>query len=306
MMKEMIDYSSILVSIITVNYYSEKDILECFKSIYSLTNNRFELILVSNSPVDPALHATLKSYNIDATIIENKENLGFAKACNIGAKNSSGDFLFFLNPDTRFLNDVIEKLFKCFYEKPSIGLIGPHTFDETGHSIPSVKNAFSVSYLLHLMFPPLVWFLNQDRLTGHYLPNKTQKVSVINGHAMFISTDLFNDLNGMEERFFMYWEENDLCKRVQEANKSVLFCHSSKLMHIGSTSTSNYFFKMEIEKHRSQMRFVKIHFPKLLFLNRMSGTIGYFWRTLLSLLLFRKNKTNQFWKIFIWYCFRYS
>ncbi len=305
-MKKITDHPSVLVSVITVNYYSEKDIFECFKSIKNKSFSRFELVVVSNSPIDPGFHAILTSEDINVTIIENEENLGFAKACNIGAKNSSGDFLLFLNPDTRFLNDVIEELFNCYNEHPSIGIIGPHTFDENGHSIPSVKNSFSKGYLIHLMFPPLVFFLNQNQLSGHYLPKKTQKVSVVNGHAMFISADLFNELNGMEESFFMYWEENDLCKRVNKLNQSVFFNHEAKLIHIGATSTNKYFFEMEIEKHRSQMKFVKIHFPDLFLFNRVAGIIGYSWRILLSILLLRKTKIKQFWKIFVWYCLSYN
>ena len=156
------------------------------------------------------------------------------------------------------------------------------------------------------MIPPVAQLFNQNKLSGHYLPTKTQEVSVVNGHAMFIPTDLFNNLSGMEERFFMYWEENDLCRRVQKANRLVLFCNEAKLIHIQSTSTSRYFLKMEIEKHISQMKFVGIHFPRLLFFNRLAGIIGYSWRALLSLLLLRKNKTKQFWKIFKWYLTKYS
>lgn len=302
----MADHSFDLVSIITVNYHSEKDILECLKSICHVTNSRFEFILVSNSPLDPTFIPQLRSNYIDVKIIETGENLGFARACNIGAEHSSGNFLFFLNPDTRFLNNVLEELFNCFYRNPSAGIIGPHTFNETEQSIPSVKNLFSLGYLLHLMFPPIKPFLKKSQLTGHYLPKKSQKVPVVNGHAMFISTDLFHELNGMEETFFMYWEENDLCWRIQKVNRTVLFCHEAKLIHIGSTSTSKHFLKMEIEKHRSQMKFVNIHFPRLSFFNRVASIIGYSWRTLLSLLLFRKNKAKQFWTILKWYLSKYS
>ncbi len=302
----MIDSNNTLVSIVTINYYSENDILECYKSIYSKTGCRFELILVSNSPIESTFEASLKSQGIDAIIIETGENLGFAKACNIGAKKSSGELLFFLNPDTRFLNDVIDELIKCYNKYQSVGIIGPRTFNENGISIPSIKNQFSATYLFHLMFPPIRLFISSDKISGHTLPDQTQEVSVINGHAMFISTDLFKNLGGMEERFFMYWEENDLCKRVQKAKLSIVYCHDARCTHIGGTSTSKFFYDMEVVKHKSQLEFVKIHYSNLLLLNRIAGIIGYSWRALFSIFLLRVKKVKQFWTLFKWYLFSYK
>ena len=104
----------------------------------------------------------------------------------------------------------------------------------------------------------------------------------------------------------MYWEEHDLCLRIQNSNHDVIFCAEAKLIHISGTSTSPYFIQMEVEKHRSQKKYVLKHHPDWLLLNRLSGILGYSWRTVASLLTLKKQKIAQHWSIFFWYSFNYK
>lgn len=294
------------VSIITVNYYSEEEILQCYRSVIDKTKISFELILVSNSPIKDDFRNNLLSLPSKVLIKETGNNLGFAKACNLGSELATGDFLFFLNPDTRFINDVLSELIKCYdhYEQP--GILGPKTFNESGTPVPSVKNHLSLVYFFSLMIPLLNFIFSIKYKTGHYLPAQTSEVPVLNGHALFIKKMLFKIVNGMEEKFFMYWEENDLCLKVKTQKKQAIFCNNAKLIHKSGTSTRPYFINMEIEKHRSQKKFILKHYPSWNFLNRISGCIGYSWRTIGSLFTFDRIKIAQFWNIFIWYCFRYN
>lgn len=294
-----------LVSIITVNYYSEDEILKCYSSILEKSTTDIEFIVVSNSPLDSTFTEQLNKLNPEVKIHQTQENLGFSKACNIGADLANGEFLFFLNPDTRFINDVVRELLQCHQTWDNPGVLGAKTYDQHNRLEASAKNHLSKIYFLTLVFP----FLNPffpSRKYGPFLPKKTTEVPVLNGHSLFLRHTLFKEIGGMEEGFFMYWEENDLCLCAKQLNYDNIYCAEAKLMHLSGTSTRPFFIKMEIEKHRSQKKFILKHYPSWNMLNRISGVFGYFWRTLLSPLSFNKMKMQQFWNLFVWYLFSYD
>lgn len=294
-----------LVSIIIVNYYSENDIKACLSSIEVKNSVNVECIIVSNSPIKKDLESFTKSLNLSIRIYQNDDNLGFSKACNLGADLAKGEFLFFLNPDTFFLNDTVQELLSCYYSINQVGLIGAKTFNQDHNPEPSVKNTISKGYFITWVFPFLKKLFPSEKI-GHYTPNSTGEVSVINGHSMFIYKQLFKRIGGMEEDFFMYWEENDLCLRIQNSGFKVIYCSEAELIHTSGTSTSPFFSKMEIEKHRSQKKFILKHYPTWNFLNRISGVAAYSWRVFASLLTFKTSKFKQFWNLFIWYAFKYE
>ncbi len=295
-----------LVSIITVNYFSEDEILECLNSVSEKNTSQIEVIVVSNSPIQENFTNKLDQFEFTIKVHQNKENTGFAKACNKGAELGSGKFLFFLNPDTRFINDTVKELKECHRSWDNPGVLGPKTYDESGEVVPSAKNHLSKTYFWSMMFPFLDPLIPTSGRIGHLFPKQTKAVPVVNGHALFIQKQLFEKLGGMEEEFFMYWEENDLCLRLKHLNREVIYCAEAKIMHKSGTSTRPYFIKMEIAKHRSQKQFILKHYPSLNTLNRISGCMGYSWRTLGSLLTLNKTKITQFWNILRWYFLRYN
>lgn len=295
------------VSIITVNYYSEKDILNSLDSIVDKTKNiKFEYIIVSNSPLVSSFIDKLKSVITNVRFYEMSGNVGFASACNKGAELASGEYLFFLNPDTCFKNDVLERLTEFYSNHQNIGIIGPHTFNSDGTILPSAKAELTIWFYLVLIFPPIMYCIEERYKSSHFKVYQTEEVPIINGHALFIKKKLFNAVKGMDENFFMYWEENDLCTMISKLGKKVVLCTDAKLVHYKGTSTDPYFLQMEIEKHKSQKKFILKHHPKFKLINRISGLIGYFWRLIISIILFRKKKARQFLTLFTWYLFRYE
>lgn len=294
-----------LISIIIVNYYSENEIKACLSSIEKKNSADIECVIVSNSPRDKRLELFTRSLNFSTEIYYNNNNLGFAKACNVGADLAKGDFLFFLNPDTSFLNDTAQELLDCYYSINQAGLLGAKTFNQDHKLEPSIKNSLSKGYFLTWVFP-FLGSLFPSKKIGHYFPESTSEVLVVNGHSMFIQKQLFQKIGGMEEEFFMYWEENDLCLRIKKSGYKVIYCSEAKIMHISGTSTSPFFSKMEVEKHRSQKKFILKHYPSWNLLNRTSGVAAYFWRVFACLFSFKKSKIKQFWNLFIWYAFKYK
>lgn len=293
------------VSVIIVNYHSMKLIDDCISSIKQFNKSvRYEVIVVSNSEWGDNEKAVMEKHP-EVQWINPGKNMGFAAANNIGADHASGEYLFFLNPDTLFVNDVLGHLSQTISEYPDAGLIGPLTLNPDGSHQPSVKNEFGMDHMLVLAFPFLKIFFRNKKF-GHIPVKKTQFVEVINGSAMFIKRNLFFKIGKMNESFFMFWEENDLCKSVRKTGKRILFYDGARIIHLGGQTTRNVFIPMEIEKHRSQKRYLMKFEPGHVSWNRLLGAISYFWRTLGAILIFRKRKVSQFGNILFWYIFKYD
>jgi len=293
------------VSIIIVNYRSLNLIDDCISSIYEHSSvQNFEIIVITNSGWGENGQKVIDKYP-DVNWINPKKNLGFSAANNLGARNSSGKNLFFLNPDTLFVNDVIDKLLVASTNYPDSGIIGPFTLNNDLTHQPTVKNEFGLDHMLIIAFPFLKLFY-PNKVFGHIEINKTQYVEVINGSAIFIPSELFVKIGGMNEDYFMYWEENDLCLSVKNTGKKILFCADARIIHLGGQTTNNVFIPMEIEKHRSQKQYLKKFAPQYVFLNRILGSITYFWRFIGALVLFKKCKISQFGTLFLWYTLKYD
>ncbi len=293
------------VSVIIVNYRSMKLIGDCISSIKQNNDSvRYEVIVVSNSEWGDDGKAVMEKYP-EVHWINPEKNAGFAAANNIGADKATGRYLFFLNPDTLFANDVLNHLLQAVSDYPEAGLIGPMTLNPDGSHQPSVKNEFGMDHMFVLAFPFLKIFFG-NKIFGHIPVKKTQFVEVINGSAMFIERELFVKTGKMNESFFMFWEENDLCRSVRNTGKEILFYDKAQIIHLGGQTTRDVFIPMEIEKHRSQKRYIMKFEPGYVVWNRLLGTISYFWRTLGAIILFRKRKISQFGNILIWYIFKYD
>jgi len=123
---------------------------------------------------------------------------------------------------------------------------------------------------------------------------------------MFISNNLFEKLNGMDEQFFMYWEENDLCLRVNNLGYRTYIVDSAKIEHTGAVTTNSKFHEMFLIRHASKKLFLQKHHPHLILSNRFLSIIGYTWRTFGALFSGNKKKIKQFYLALKWYIFNYS
>ena len=157
-------------------------------------------------------------------IIENRINEGFAKACNQAASTAKGNFLFFLNPDTEIITGNIMDLIVAMSD-PFVGITAPHLITSSGKIQPwstgyditlwdIVKNNFGI--------------IKSKRLWGQDSP---VEVSWASGAAFIIKKSLFNELLGFDEKFFMYFEDVDLCKRVLEKKLKIISLPSVQVLH---------------------------------------------------------------------------
>ena len=294
------------VSIIIVNFHSLDLISDCVESIIKFTSVSYEIIVISNSDEKDSEINTITKKHPRVSYLSTGSNLGFAKANNIGAQKASGDFLFFLNPDTVLLNNAIDLLYQKISQSPEIGLIAPAVFDSKGNQEPTIIGHITPSSLISLALPIINFFISPKNQGRFYTLKESEFVDVVHGSSMLISSPLFTEVGAMNEDFFLYCEERDLCLKVEKANYKVYFFNKAKLEHIGGGSSKNLFLPLEIEKHRSRRKFIQRHHSNLVFLNRISGILGYAFRVVLSVFTFNRFKIKQFGTLFYWYLFVYK
>jgi N-acetylglucosaminyl-diphospho-decaprenol L-rhamnosyltransferase len=238
-------------SFIIVAYNNAGTIASCLSSIAMHTTLEYEILVVDNSPDDAtalAIEGWFASQPATALqLIRTPENLGFGRACNGGAGRASGRFLFILNPDTRLRNDAAKLLAERFRRHPAARAAGPAIFDADDRVARTCRNFPTLSRVV-------LDAMGLDRWFGAYVltrfPHDTpRKVEQIIGAAILVRRADYEDIGGMDERFFMYFEEVDLCKRLTASGGEIWFWPEAKVQHIAGVSA-------EAEGVRAQMIYV--------------------------------------------------
>lgn len=250
------------ISFIIVNYNSEDFLRKCLESLrQNITNEAYEVIVVNNDPVDLKKEDWNSFPNLQ--IINRTANDGFAKACNAGSRIANGEFLFFLNPDTELKSSTISELLTALGE-PSVGIVAPKLITRDGETQP-----WSVGYSVSLwdIVKNNFGHVTSKKLWQQEVPNEVDWVS---GAALAISKKLFDTCNGFDENFFMYFEDIDLCRRVQLRGQKILRLPQVSILHIGGQSYCDE-KKQKAQYYVSQDYYFKKH----------TGVISLFFLTLL-------------------------
>ncbi len=258
---KLYDMKNSLVDIVIVNWNAGSYLQECVQSIEDNKNENIgNLIIVDNNSSDNSLSLlpTDKKY---INLIREKLNHGFGKACNIGAAYTNSKYILFLNPDTKINETSIEETIK-FMEKESsssVGICGIQLKDENGITascsrFPSLLNIFSSSIGLSKLFSklgaPMKDFSHKSSL----------EVDQVMGAFFFIRADLFNRCNGFDERFFVYFEEVDLSKRIKTFGFKSMFFAKCNAYHAGGGVSQQVKAKRLFYSLRSRILYSRKHF----------------------------------------------
>jgi GT2 family glycosyltransferase len=267
-------------SFIIVSYKNSDSIEACLGSIEALTTEPFEIIVVDNSPDDRTLNI-VKSFrpsrkDFAVRIIERKENVGFSRACNLGASHASGRFLFFLNPDSKLMNDAATLLRRCLEARPRALAAGPSILDSAGGITRTCRNLPNLGRIILDATGLDSWF-GAYKLTrfGHDSPKRVEQII---GAAMLVRRADYDRLGGMDERFFIYFEEVDFCKRLLDAGGEIWFWPEARVQHIsgGSCEVNGVRARMIYTLRESRRKYFKKHYGAcssvaLELINRLEG-----------------------------------
>ena len=270
-----------ILSIIYIYYNTPKEIVDSISSLRDAVKNiSYEILIINNA--SPKKLPQKISQNKKYTIFQNTENVGFGKGVNQAAKKAQGQYLLVINPDTLCTKNSIFLMMTRMEKDKKIGVLGPQLQKKNGEilhsldSVPKLPDSLFVFSFLNKLFPnnpysKKYWATGIDR-------NLEQKTETIGGACMLFRKTVFQKIDGFDERFFMYFEEIDICLRIKKAGYKIMYFPQSVIIHFVGKSTNN---KKWIQKTYEESRFkffekkygTLIAFPAEAFL-RFSSTLA--------------------------------
>jgi len=278
------------VSVIYVNWNAEEEILASVRTVRDkIRGVSYEIIVVDNASGKGT--AALASEPA-IRLIQNPVNAGFGAGCNLGARNSQGRYLFFFNPDTRMENDAATILTAFLDTHPRICAVGPKVLDARGTIHFGAARAFHSLLNEFLEHSALTFRFPKGRITGRpyysfWDHDSSRPVDSLIGAAMLVRRDVFEAIGGFDERFFLYCEEVDLCRRIWNDGFGVHYVHEAVITHLEKYSAEQYFkdFHAMILQHLRSLA---------LYMEKHHGRVqALLWRTMIVALYGLKALTNR-------------
>ena len=238
------------VSIVTVYYNAPEDVLALHQSMQlHLPPDEFEWIVADNQSRE-----NLAEKLPGAIYLRLPENYGFGKANNFAVEKASAPYLFFVNPDCLFIENSLPDLVTAMQE---VAVAGPRVLNEDGS--------------LQLSFGPFLSIGNEFLQRRRMKLEKSEKmqkwiqdsgqsfVDYVSGCALMISTKVFREIGGFDEKFFLYEEDVDLCKRVHDRGLKTLYVRSASIVHKRGTAVRKEKGRSQDEYRKSQIYYYRKH-----------------------------------------------
>ncbi|MEP5338529.1 MAG: glycosyltransferase family 2 protein [Algibacter sp.] len=245
------------LSIIILNYNVRYFLELCLKSVQeAISDIDAEIIVIDNNSEDASC-TMVKTLFPDVTLIENKTNFGFSKGNNIGVKIAKGEYLCILNPDTVVAEDTFTKLLQFADNKANLGIVGCRLIDGVGAFLPESKRniPFVKAALLKLIGN------SKDYYANHLKADETGKVDILVGAFMLMKREIYLQMDGFDEDYFMYGEDIDLSYKVLKAGYDNFYFSDTTVIHYKGESTlrdKNYARRF----YGAMQIFYKKHFKK--------------------------------------------
>lgn len=259
------------LSVIIVNWNVSDLLKRCLWSIFQNTDGiTFEVFVVDNASADDSVEMVRTEFP-QVHLIANRENAGFARANNQGLERAVGAVVLLLNPDTEMVGNTLGALVRVAKEHESAGVIGGQFFNPDGTLQPSVRrfpkllDHLMILLKLHHLFPGA-------RALARYLatdldPSAPQTVEQVSGTFMGITRAATKIVGVLDERFFIWYEDVDYCKRVRAAGLTVLYTPEIKIINHGGKSFAKVVaLKKQKMMNRSMGQYFKKHHARMAWL----------------------------------------
>lgn len=233
------------VSVAIVNW-NVRDLLRgCLASVYRETKGvSFDVLVADNASKDGSVEMLMKEFP-QATLMANTRNLGFAAGNNPLIAMAEGEFIILLNPDCELRSDALSAMTRVMRADPSIGVLGPHLIGGDGahqrsvNGFPTLFSQALIMLKLHLPFrriPSLRRYFADD-----FDYSQAADVEQVKGAAFMMRRAALEEVGTLDERFFIWFEEVDLCKRMIQAGWKVRYTPEAVVMHHGGESFGQVF-----------------------------------------------------------------
>lgn len=249
------------LSIVIVNWNTRDLLAQCLRSVYDTAGDlALEVFVVDNASSDGSADMVRREFP-QVKLIENAENVGFARANNQAIRLSSGRYVLLLNSDAVIMTRAIQAMVSFMDEHDDVGLVGPELLDSSGRSqlswaaFPTVLSEL-LGYHSRAR-KPLRAGANQDLSLTAY------EVDWVAGACLLVRMETVKEVGLMDERFFLYSEETDWCHRIRASGWGVVFLPEAKVVHLEGRSSAQLSDEGLLLLYSSKILYARKYFGKL-------------------------------------------
>jgi GT2 family glycosyltransferase len=255
--------SSMRLSVVIVSWNVRRDVSACLRSLQEHpARAESEIIVVDNASTDGTVESLRQSFP-HVTVVANRENRGFAAANNQALAVAQGRHVLFLNPDTVVHPHALDTLVEFLDGHDDVGACSPQLRNEDGTIQPSLRRFPTFPGILHqsTIFRHTRLFCRQyDHYMMKDFDGRTQvDVDICMGAALMVRRSALDRIGTMDERFFMYYEEADLCYRLKQAGWRIVFVPDAVITHLGGQSSSQVPVAMRLMMLTSLLQYFRKH-----------------------------------------------
>ena len=223
------------VDVVVVSFNSREQLPGCVEPLLAMDDAR--ITVVDNASSDGSVEAL---DGLPVATIPLERNGGFAHGCNIGWRSGHGTYVLFLNPDARIDPESLRSLIGVLERQPDVGLVAPRilhtdgTLDFSQRRFPRLRSTYAQALFLHRLFPRSSWTDEVVRRPEAY--DRAGSPEWVSGACILLPRSVLEQLRGLDEGFFLYCEDTDLCRRVRAAGYDVRYEPSAVVVHEGGAS----------------------------------------------------------------------
>jgi N-acetylglucosaminyl-diphospho-decaprenol L-rhamnosyltransferase len=252
-----------LVSILIVNYHAYDELDECLASIAHAADRAVETIVVDNASA-PAKLASVRARHAGVRFVPRSENTGFAGGVNEAARHGTGDYFLLLNPDTTLSAGAVTRMRDFLLDQPAVAAVGARVYDADGtvqrsaRAFPTLLTAFfGRTSLLTSLWPGNRF--SRAQLVADESTAAPTDVDWVAGSCVMFRADAFRAVGGMDEGFFLYWEDADLCCRLRAAGWRIAYLPDASVVHHVGRSSRHARVRSIVAFHKSAVRYYRKH-----------------------------------------------
>jgi lipopolysaccharide transport system permease protein len=238
--------STARLSVVVVTYRSEADIAGCLASVRAAAREIPSEVVVVDNASDDGTVSTVRREHAEVTLRVNDRNLGFASGCNAGIGMTTGTYVLLLNPDVRLQPGTMPALMAYLDAHPEVGIVGPALEAASGGLqrdisatglFPSFVQALFEYAPLGQWFPTNRWV--RDYFLAGFDRRSVRRVAMVQGACLLVRREVLRQVGPLDERFFLYFEETDLCKRAADSGWETHYVGSVAATHTGAGSSGD-------------------------------------------------------------------
>jgi GT2 family glycosyltransferase len=271
------------IAVIIVNWNAREDLRRCLESLYAtpLPELAYEVWVVDNASSDGSGEMVAAAFP-QVHLVVNSQNVGFSKANNQAIAQTNSRYVFLLNSDAFIHPGALDQLLAYADAHPSAGILGPQvrntdsTLQFSCRRFPGLGAGFFRNTYLGRLFPHNKF--SRDYLMHDLDHNHDHPVDWVSGCAMLLRRELIDKIGALDERFYMYCEDVDICQRAWEAGYQVVYAPDAVVTHAIGRSSDKNGDQMVIEFHRSWYEYDKKRHPQASFVRRAAVYSGLWLR----------------------------